>query len=534
MEYASKIIDHLGIVAGICREIGLAGEIDRLGGGDRRPKVTTGEAVVAMVINALGFVSKPLYLFPEFMRNKPVELLIRDGLKPEDFNDDTLGRALDRLYDNNPTIIFMRIALRAAEMLGVERRFLHLDTTTMSVHGEYESDDVVPIEITRGYSKYGRRDLKQFLVSLIVSSEAELPVWVAALSGNTSDNRHFRQVIKEFSRSLSEGDDVYYVMDSAGYSSRNVGEISPLVKWVCRVPESISGAERLIEETDVGEMEEMGGNLRGYRCKGHITYYGGVEQKWIVVFSGEGYRREMEMLESKINEEGKRISKELWHFKNREFHSREDGISALERISAKWRYHSLGSFKIIETNRTGKVGRPSRGSAVEKLYRIEAEAVVDGKKVERERMKKGKFILATNDIEMNSYDILDGYKRQQGVERGFRFLKDPLFFTSSVFLKSPERIVSLVMIMALSLLIYAFGQYKLRKALEERGEDVPDQRGKPTRKPTMRWIFQQFEGIHLLEERGGDGKVMRVLNLREINRKIISLMGRDYEKIYLL
>ena len=63
-EYSSKSMrGHLGIVAQVCREIDLAGEIARIVGVDPRQKVTCGEAVVAMVLNALGFVDRPLYLF---------------------------------------------------------------------------------------------------------------------------------------------------------------------------------------------------------------------------------------------------------------------------------------------------------------------------------------------------------------------------------------------------------------------------------------------------------------------------------------
>ena len=112
-DYTSKILDHLGIVATVCKEIGLADEINRILGVDPRQKVTCGEAVVAMVLNALGFVDRPLYLFPEFMATKPVEILIREGLKAEDFNDDVLGRTLDKLYRAGPEGIFMQIAANA-------------------------------------------------------------------------------------------------------------------------------------------------------------------------------------------------------------------------------------------------------------------------------------------------------------------------------------------------------------------------------------------------------------------------------------
>jgi len=74
LDYSSKNLDHLGIVATVCKEIGLADEIDRIVGVDPRQKVTCGEAVVVMVLNAPGFVDRPLYLFPEF--TKPVEILI--------------------------------------------------------------------------------------------------------------------------------------------------------------------------------------------------------------------------------------------------------------------------------------------------------------------------------------------------------------------------------------------------------------------------------------------------------------------------
>lgn len=77
--YATQRLDHLGIVAGICQEIGLAERIDRIVGPTGR-QVSVGEAVQAMILNALGFTSRPLYLTPEFFANKPLDRLLRPGL----------------------------------------------------------------------------------------------------------------------------------------------------------------------------------------------------------------------------------------------------------------------------------------------------------------------------------------------------------------------------------------------------------------------------------------------------------------------
>ncbi len=536
MEYTSKNIDHLGIVAGVCKEIGLAQEIDNLVGINEKQIVTTGEAVTAMVINALGFVNRPLYLFPEFMRNKPIELFFREDLKPEDFNEDTIGRSLERLFGNNPTKIFMHIALKTADKLGIGRKFLHLDTTTMSVHGEYKFEDIdqVPITITHGFSKDKRFDLKQFVISLITSSQSDFPVWMDVLSGNSSDKTHFRDVIKKFSKELSKQNEAtYFVMDSAMYTEENVKEISPLVKWISRVPETISVAKKLIEETGIKIMSKS--SIEGYSYKEYMNSYGGVEQKWLVIFSEEGYDREIKTLNKNIEKENEKIETRLWHFMNNEFNCQEDGISELNNLVAKWKYHKINEVNVMEVNKTGKRGRPKNDmQSLKKVYKIKTEFEKDETKIELEKAKKGRFIVATNDTKLDNNEALKEYKGQQSVERGFRFLKDPLFFASSVFLKKPERIVSLGMVMVLSLLVYSVAQLKLRKALSEHSETIPDQKGKPTANPTMRRVFQIFEGISLLiESRDGDEKIVGMINLREIHRKILALLGASYEKMYL-
>ena len=95
--------------------------------------------------------------------------------------------------------------------------------------------------------------------------------------------------------------------------------------------------------------------------------------------------------------------------------------------------------------------------------------------------------------------MLSEYKAQQSCERGFGFLKDPLFFADSIFLKSPERIESLLMIMGLCLLVYTLAQRQIRNALSNSKSTIKNQLGKATDRPTLRWIFQCFQCIHLVE-----------------------------------
>src|SRR5262247_3765269 len=82
----------------------------------------------------------PLYLVPHFFQNKPLSRLIAPGIQASHLNDDTLGRALDTLYETGVTALYSLIAATAARRLGLTPTFSHLDTTSFHVDGRYNSD----------------------------------------------------------------------------------------------------------------------------------------------------------------------------------------------------------------------------------------------------------------------------------------------------------------------------------------------------------------------------------------------------------
>jgi transposase len=148
--------------------------------------------------------------------------------------------------------------------------------------------------------------------------------------------------------------------------------------------------------------------------------------------------------------------------------------------------------------------------------------------------RSGRYILATNipseGEELTNDELLAEYKGRQSVERGFRFLKDPLFFTSSVFVKTPRRVAAMAMVMGLCLLVYAIGERSLRGALAKTGATIRYQRGKPTQRPTLRWVFQLFQALHLLSM--DDAK--QISNLTEERRSILGVLSSSCRRYYLL
>jgi transposase len=92
-----------------------------------------------MILNGLGFVSKPLYMFPQYFETIACEHLIGAGVKPEYLNDDKLGRVMDKLFIKGLDTIFFIIALKAAQKFGVSLSSSHLDSSSIHVHGEYNT-----------------------------------------------------------------------------------------------------------------------------------------------------------------------------------------------------------------------------------------------------------------------------------------------------------------------------------------------------------------------------------------------------------
>jgi transposase len=252
-------MDHLGIVAGIVDDIGLVEEIDRELGTHEQEVLSPGVVVKAMILNGLGFVSAPLYLFEEFFVGKPTEHLLGAGIRPEHLNDDKLGRVLDKLYEADVTKLFVNIALKAVKRYGVALETIHLDASSFHVHGEYEgeareelAEELPVIHLTYGYSREQRPDLKQFVLDLMCSHDGDVPCFFRAADGNESDKQVFAELIRDYQAQLDL--DALFVADSALYSQENLQTLQGL-SWFTRVPQTLKQAKELLAEVNVCEQQ---------------------------------------------------------------------------------------------------------------------------------------------------------------------------------------------------------------------------------------------------------------------------------------
>jgi transposase len=559
MQKASEMkvenLDHLGLIAGLIDDIGIVQKINELVGEQPGEIVSPGLVVKAMIINGLGMVSAPLYLFSKFFEGKAIEHLLGSGIQASHLNDDRLGRVLDKLYLAGITEIFTTIALEAAQKFEINTDTSHLDSSSFHLHGKYEQElpsvsfssretdsnqldnssinhqtSPIPIQITYGYSRDHRPDLKQFILDLICSGDGDVPLFLRTASGNESDNSIFASICQDFKKQLNL--DSLMVADSALYTAPNLEMLTNL-RWLTRVPLSLKQAQQLVSQLNESEFHQS--SVTGYSWSEHKSNYGGIEQRWLVVESSLRRDSDQRKLSKNLKKAEIEGQKKLRELSNIEFACSADASAAASRLSKQLKYHNLTQISSRQT--TAKPATNSTishdNSSSSSTFKVEAKLELDASAIARITKASGRFILATNvlDAEQLSPDeMIVKYKEQQSAERGFGFLKDPLFFTDSVFLKSPERIEALTLLMGLCLLVYTLGQRLLRQNLQLTNKTVKNQLGKGTNRPTLRWIFQSFQSIHAVCIQG----IQQVSNLTSERLAILNLFPVTCRSYYLL
>ncbi len=527
----TKHLGHLGLIAQMCKELKIAEQVDRLIPSPDDKLVSYGELLVAMIINGLGFTSRPLHLFPEFFANKDLPRLLRPGIEAKQLNDSALGRAMDKFFEFGVTELFSHLASNTVKTLDLKVETVNQDITSFHVDGNYDTEsDTGAVTLTHGYSRDHRPDLKQVVLHLLVEQQAGIPLYMSPANGNANDKTEFYQLVKEFKDSVKSAcDSKYHIGDSALYVKETIQALAKQERiFISRVPAVLTQAKQLINQITAYKLIDF---ADGYRGCWIDSGYAGVKQKWLLIQSEAAKEKEMKTLGKRLQKQTDKAIKSFIKLNKEAFSCEQDARKAL----AKWQKSSpimqVNSINIREKARYKNKGQPAKDAQPDYFeYFIEGILASSLTECERIKTKCGCFILATNEINnLDMAELLSQYKGQQRVERGFKFLKSPEFFTSAIFLKKPERIEALLMIMTLCLMVYNALEHRIRKGLRDTGQHFPDQKKKPSQKPTARWIFHCFSGITVMyfEQKNG-----LIANLEPRHSSVLNALGKTYQEMY--
>jgi transposase len=527
-------LDHLGLIAEIIKDIGLIDMINARLVPDRQEDITPGEAVAGMILNGLGFANRPLSLTPQFFANKPLDLLFREGVCAEMFNRFKLGRTLDEVHAYGCDLLFSELALAVCAQEGIDLRFNHLDTTSFALTGAYIPDsDEQAITITHGHSKDHRPDLKQAVLELMVSQDGGVPFVSKSWDGNASDTAIFQERAAALLTTLQRSPTPrYLVADSKLYNEDNAANLLTL-GFITRIPNTLHLVAQVITQALRWDTwQRLDATTRYQRVE--LCHYG-MAQRWLVVSSEAAGQRAEATVNKAQQREAEAIEKQLFHLQAKRFETPEAATAALDTLARTWHYHQIDTYSLLDHKRYACKGRPTPTTPLKAItWQMHAQVRPHDAQMKQRKQQKACFVVGTNidASQLSDAEVIRAYKGQAQAEGGFRFLKDPLFFVSSLFVKKPSRIQGLLMVMTGALLVYSVAQRRLRQQLLQQNKTVPNQIHQPTQRPTLRWVFQLLEGIHRVRVTVQGHMQDLIEGLNEVQITLLRLFGEGVCRLY--
>jgi len=510
-------VHHLPIIKAYADQLGLVSLINHYV--PTEMEVDAGTVVLALVLDTLSGRS-PLYRLEEFFAQQDTALLLGKTVPPHALNDDTAGRVLDRLYDFGTMRLFTACAVRAATRFGLERRYVHFDTTSRSVWGEYQYAETqdLPFQVTYGYSKDKRPDLKQFVLSTLCMDRA-VPIWGKPEDGNASDKTLNTTLLSELARLLAaygvQPGAYIYIADSALVTEDNLTALRDTF-FITRLPATYSECGRIIEETVArNQWEEVGVLAQTQPTKhrpgtcykvaeGGVTLYG-KPYRAVVVHSSSQDQQRQKHLEREIQVSYATLEATAREAARQEYFCHADAEAAAVKLRALQNaYH--GVTVDVEEHPTYGPGRPrSKQPRVVKALRYSLHVTLHERSeiIACKRQEAGCFVLLTNvptagEMAHRARAVLQAYKEQHGIEQNYGFLKDPLI-VNSLFLKKPERIEALGLVLLLALLVWRLVERTLRVHVETTGNPLTGWDKKTTQKPTAFMMMTKFSAVIVLK-----------------------------------
>ena len=505
---------HMPIVKAYAKKIGLVDTIDRLV--DTQMELSPGMAVFGMVLDTLSGRT-PLYRLTEFFEEKDTELLLGAPIEPERFCDYNLGRSMDKIFETGTQKIFSQLAQNALTVFDVDPRRLHFDTTSVSVFGDYDLVDP-PFEITYGYSKDKRPDLKQFLVSMLCV-DRNIPILGTTTDGNASDKTLNNELLTHISRYMAEHGlqpgAYVYVADAAFVTEDNLNKTDGRTWFLTRLPATYNECGRVIRDAvqrdqwiEIGPLAEE--HDRPKRPIAHYRAYDGTVDLYgktfraIVVHSSAHDKRRHKRIDRLLKQDRKQLEADCKQATATAYYCYEDAQAAGEKLirQSGTGYHRL-QIDVAKVPKYGR-GRPAAGKPRPILryeYQLTATIMEAPDKVTPLREEAGCFVLLTNlldqQAEWPAQELLCLYKSQIGIEKNFSFLKDPAI-VNSIFLKKAERIEVLGLVLLISLLIWRLMERSMRQYVEANDCTLPGWVRRQTKKPTTFMMTTKFTSVMVI------------------------------------
>ena len=517
---------------------------------DRRCALAHAKAL-GVLLRTLVVEREPIYRHQESVSAFASSLFGVDDSEVTRLTDDSLGRALDRLFDADRGAFVTKLVVALGKRFEVSFDQLHNDSTTIRLSGQYREASGRSMRgrrapwVTYGHSKDHRPDLKQLLFILTTTKDGALPVQFRCEDGNTNDVETHIETWETL-RQVAGRPDFLYVADSKLCSRDNMAHIDhEHGRFVTVLPRSRSEdrAFRQWLQTNEPDWElvwdrpnprrRYGPRDRWWVCKDPLPS----AEVWPIIWVRSALLERHQ--EHSRRDRLARAKEELAEIKRRLAGPRSRLRKASEideRVALLLRRYKVGRYiKVERTTREvhsykqRSPGRPGAATNYRRLTRrhFDLEWTLDEAAIAYDRKSDGMYPLLTNDKTLTPRQVLEAHKGQPAIEKRFEQCKT-VHEIAPVFLKNEGRIEALFVLYFVGLLVQALIERELRRRMRVEGIKelpiYPEERR--SARPTTEQVFRLFSHVegHVLRHDGAVGEVFQPA-LTDVQKEVLRLLG---------
>jgi len=483
-----------------------------------------------------------------------LELTTGWKISPKDATDDRLGRLLEVLGMVINRIVEFQIYsggyIISAYSLPTEMG--RYDTTSFNVYHRKGNPDNGLLEF--GYSKNYRPDLLQFKQGLGTLDPAGVPLFSDTIPGNRADDRCYTPAWEQMAKTIGHTDFLFIAdCKAASLETRTAidkgkglylfplpmtGDTPKILKDLVMNPPA--EPQKIILEPRVNDKEDKPREIGvGFEVKKQtqVEMSDGevyeLNERWIVSKSNAHAERQIKGVQDRLDN----ACEKLKSLKPKKGETEEELLARGNRILKNHGVSDLITVKVnvlmTEKKQYEGKGRPGPNTPFQIVtvcsYSISYE--LNESAITNELMLAGWRIYVTNtDAERMTVNQSARYYRDEWlVERGFHRFKKGCLPALPLFVRIPERIRGLMMLLTIALQAVTLIEYVIRCELAQSQDEiaglVPGNPKMKTKRPTTERILSQFNNINLLikeDEKQCDGVIVEALNPLQL--RILSLL----------
>jgi len=503
----------------------------------RQPNATMepAQALCIMILNII-CARRPLYKVEEWLADY-TDGMAEEVMDASQYNDDQLGRSLDKLFKADRHSIMAELSANAIKLHKLETDDIHNDSTSITFTGEYKNQEEGTVNLTRGFNKDHRPDCKQVVFGLNITADGNVPLSYLLFDGNrTDDTTHIPNW--EGLRKLIGKEDFVYIADCKLCSMENLAHIdSNGGIFITIMPKNRKYVKAFHEYIQTNEIEWKDGLIiENSRKKGELVTYRTFEQTKIE----EGYRLIWVHSSAKEEQDKNRrestIKKALGKLADISKKLNKYKLKTKEQIEAAVKKVCKGeddffNINLIEEKEMVKVqstpGRPGPNTVytedVMSSFRLEYS--LNEQAVSKAARIDGIFPLTTNSP-MVAADVLKKYKNQPYLEKRMYTAKSVLK-VAPVFLESPKRIEAMIFLYFAALMIVGLIERNIRKNMQKENiEKLPILPSRmKTKTPTWNNLNNFFRNVHMSNISQGENILSStVKGMTDLHYKILRLL----------